>query len=992
MQRVRSFIQLWTLILLTASPVVYAHTRVCEQLLGSPKPVTVRTLRAFSQERLERNLLLARLPGFDNIEAEAANEQVGERGPLALQQMLGFDQSFLSTPAPTSPDVATVSLLDEASSFPVHVDTKWQGKRTSTAVYASLPQPVAAGQGKFLVGSTYQTAIVFLHGGGTPTATGKNAMTMGEKMAAQGIPVIAPDMPGHGRATRNPEGLLTFQQQADWLMQVIDQLVHPNVKIILAGHSWGGEFAVFMHRLSADPKYARIVQYIALSPPVDTSVGEGAAKRVENEQLFQKNYPSFKDRIAPTDFEFLNNILKHGKNSDVGGVFTGLTHMDYSTPPLSVEEQKKLKPLTVVVGTADGLVYVGREEQFQAVFGNLEAPSRLVLLGPGRTYDSNPKKPDETFLTGHGIFDLYIEGTTTPLVYSLIADVAKAEGVTPVAPADKNLATADQFFRNYANFPAFREMLVNQVEFVDTGTGSLPEIADRKKSLDDYLKLVEERKGKGKKEVEDKVFAAIVKLRETLGIQDPITLDRALEEMLFAELTDARKVELESFVAKAEAVEAKMRSDFKDPQSESEIAQLKVKFAKLMAEFNMAEITDYEPHMKAFNGKKNLDKNQERQRSELAKLHQQYAAIIKLRQGRFGAERDRLLTQIKPPQGIQDQRSALRELRADRSPERSDRLRNFAIGMKSTGGIPRDRLVAEGELLAEVENLRKPPGIASVEQAEALKIETDARLSSTYVPPQAPQLRPIAIRISELNDEIRVAFSGAENESPIPKLETAIREMRLKRNGMMKRWNSQWTRGELTSPAYTQAVQTAEHSLASYTEINEAYEATRSQWLLQLKATDRLTSAAILAQTPEVLRLRRQMQHSRRVYLADAAGIEEVKWNHEGSAALTRELKSLNDLIKADEELLEQRRQRLWLAQRQYNDLRVAYTEEMTKLNLPVPYTVEGFRMYEILNRSLSDLLQEMSTKPALVKAMQDTLSRWDDFLKEIRRDNSSRE
>ena len=80
------------------------------------------------------------------------------------------------------------------------------------------------------------------------------------------------------------------------------------------------------------------------------------------------------------------------------------------------------------------------------------------------------------------------------------------------------------------------------------------------------------------------------------------------------------------------------------------------------------------------------------------------------------------------------------------------------------------------------------------------------------------------------------------------------------------------------------------------------------------------------------------------------------------------------------------------LAHRQYNELRMTYIEQMTALGLPIPYTVEAFGMYEVLNQPLSDLLQQMHKNPALLKAMQDTLSRWEEFLREIRRDQSTKE
>jgi pimeloyl-ACP methyl ester carboxylesterase len=739
------------IVLILAAQGAAAHTRFCEERLGSPRPLTAPMLRVMSTEHVERNLQLAPAPGFDNIEIQSRIEQVGEQGPLALQQHMGLDMSFVSTPAPTSPDVATIGLLDEAASLPVHLDTRVNGQRRSTTVYASLPHPVAGSPGQFLVGPQYSTVVVFLHGGGTPTATGKNGVTPGEKLAAQNIPMIAPDMPGHGRATRNPDGLMSFQEQADWLLQVLDHTIHPSVKIVLVGHSWGGEFVTFLHRLSADPKYARIAHYIALSPPVDTSVGQGAAKRIEHEQWFQRNFhtPEIKGKIAPTDFEFLSNILKHGKNSDVGGVFTGLTNLDYSTPPLTVEEQKRLKPLTVVVGEADGLVYVGREQQFEQVFGNLQQPSRFIKLGPGRTFES--EKTGKLYPTGHGVFEVFGEGTTTPYVYSLIADIARQVGVgdNQVKP-DKNLALVDQAYRAYANFIAFREMLIHDVGFVETPTSKLSLLSDRKRKLDEASKALNDRRIKGAKEVEAKVQQAIQVLRERLGIKDPISLDRAREELTRPPLSDARKVELENYIKQIDDAEARLRVEFHDAQSDAELEKLRVEFAKVMTELKIEKLEDYEPHLKTLNAIKKPTKEETLQRADVARLSQKFLAIQKTRGAQFGVERDRRLRNIKLPAGVQDHRMALRELRSDQSPERMEKLRAFVAEVPALEQAA--RAAAEAEQSAQLAAIFKSVAVSSEEEFERTKTEADARMSFTYVPPQAPDLLPVAHRLRDLQE------------------------------------------------------------------------------------------------------------------------------------------------------------------------------------------------------------------------------------------------
>jgi len=983
----------------------YAHNApaFCETILGSPKPVTLRTLRAASRERVTRATRLAPLPGFDNVEEQAQFEQVGEQAPMALQQMLGSTASLVATPAPTSPDIAVVSMMEGESSMPLDVSTLVNGKRRSTAVYTSLPENTVLDGGKYIVSAQHKVALVFLHGGGTPTASGKNAaFPLSDKMAALGIPVIAPDMPGHGRATKNPDGLLTFQEMADWLMQLIDKMVDPSVKIVLAGHSWGGEFAVFMHRLSADPKYARIAHYIALSPPVDTSVGQGAEKRLENERIYEEAYKSREADIAPSDFKFLNNILRHGKNSDIGSLFCHLTNLDYSTPPLTVEEQKKLKPITVVVGSADGLVYVGREQQFAEVFGNLQAPSRFVLLGPGRTFDSDPKKPEEKIKTGHGIFDVYIEGTTTPLVYNLIGEVAKSAvpEAAPLPELDKYRTLLKKYLFHDTRYIAFREFIAGHSEFIATGTSALPEISERKRTLDDYFKTLDERREKARKDGEGKTQEAIQALRKQLGIDGNLSLEAAQKEFALPELTAGRKAELEAFVQRVDGIEEKLKTEFKDPESDRQVEALQTENAKLLADLNITEFEKHLEVLKSLQARKDLDKKGEQQRSALARMNQKYLQIMKDKQARFGKAREELVKAANPPAGISDLREALRELRVDRSQERRIKLQSFIemYPIKESEG----RVAAAAAVAQAIIAVPRPKFASSIEHAKILKDQADAQMSYTYVPPQAPQLKAVADRIAALNAEVSVAFSGSENQLAVPKLETALREKMGKRDSLRKKYDALWGKGGMTSPKLQSAIDAEASALETYKLVNGQYEHGRSNWLLNLRAQGPLRSQAVMEQTTEILRLRKQMQNARRVHQGTVKALEEVRWSESATGTLSGPEGMVRELAKTVEEIqrleaeiavesdpLEQRRQRQSVALREYNELRVSYVAQMIALGQPVPYVVEEFRIAKILEQPLPDLLRAMASNPALVQALQDALAQWETFVRELRRDNT---
>src|SRR5262249_25563813 len=153
---------------------------------------------------------------------------------------------------------------------------------------------------------------------------------------------------------------------------------------------------------------------IAISEPVDVSLGSDAEKKAAFEEWYQQNFKQFEAEIAPSDFEFQANTLSNGKISDVGGYYTAFTDMDYVTPPLSPERIAKLKPITRIMGKRDGLVRIGREDKFDTAFGpwevvdtyedqvrvlsNPAGRSHNILLPDGPIWKS--KGPDDKHATG----------------------------------------------------------------------------------------------------------------------------------------------------------------------------------------------------------------------------------------------------------------------------------------------------------------------------------------------------------------------------------------------------------------------------------------------------------------------------------------------------------------------------------------------------------------------------------------------------------------
>jgi len=1018
----RPFSALLFVFTLILPPVAGATDRKCETDLRSSPALTLKQLKERSVERRHELEKLVPRPGFDNLEEQAKIEQVGELGPLALQQMLPAGISFVQTPAPTSVDPIAVDLVDEGRSFPVHVDVSWSGRRTSTAAFISLPRAKTVTTSAFVVGPEHPVVLVHLHGGGTPTATGRNGMSIAKEVSKRGLAVIGVDLPGHGRATRNPEGLETFKQQADWLMEVIGKLVDPRTKVVISGHSWGGSFALFMHRLSQDPKYARIAQYIALSPPIDISLGGSLKEKLEFEQRYQREFERFKDRIAPADFEFQSNLLNNGKDSDVGAYFTNLTDLDFQTPPLSVEEQRQLKPLTVVVGSADGLVYVGREEQFQQALGGLSEPSRFILLGPGTTWKS--QSPEDLLPTGHNIFDRYIDGTTIPEVYQLIADTmlgASTSLDTVESTGDPVLDLLDRSFRHYANFFGFREMLKGRVEFVTIEQEARQAVSKRRGQLDEYLRRVDTVESELKKIEEGKqpvpaVQQALDALRSRLNLTENINLKRAQEDLELPPLTPERKVELEAYIREIQAAEEDLRINYADSQYDEDIAELNEQYASLLNELSLSDVTAYKEKLDELHGKKGASSLETRWRSELSRLHQKISEVSKRRLHRYGVAKDARLSAIPAPAGVRDQRSAQRELTVDRSPERRAKLEAFVAEYEAVESAARKQ--SEDELRERILQIPRPPGVENADHARLLRAEQEAILNYTYAPPGEDELASLARQIGELSNDVFVLESGDGKALSVDKLEAAVKALRVKRSGLLKTWEGLWRGGKLTSVSVAKSERNVRTTLENYKELYFAYEEKKADHLLLLKESGQLTAENILKLTPEIKNLRRKVHHAKQVFFQNRQELEQLRWSEatagrlQGAPDLVKKAttiavqlwgedfartrrpstNSLTQALRVEEEYLANRQAQLAERELEFNELRAEYSRRMTQLGHPLPYRVERVQVGALFNHSLPNLITYLRNHPQAATALGQTLAKWESFLSRLRTESQSKD
>lgn len=975
----------------------------CVIELGGFKPATLKTLTESAEKTVLEAQKKTPASEFFHLHTQINVEQPGVLAPKAIQDNLRADLSFVATPAPTSPGPATVGLSDPKQSVALHVDLPWKGRRTSTTVFASLPGQIVkeGGSNGYVVGNEYETVIFHLHGGGTPSATGKNAMSIGEALAKQGVPVLGIDLPGHGQATRALDGLTTMEGQVDWILALIDKLVAPGVKVVLTGHSWGGEFAVYMHKHSNEPKYARIARFVAMSPPIDVSLGGDASVRVKFEEEFEKRLPEFEHKIAATDYGFLMNVVANGKIADIPGYYTMFTNFDYQTAPLTVEEQKDLKPMLMIVGTADGLVYVGREEQFHKFADSYTGESRAVFLGPGKTFRSQGTTLLEP--TGHGIFDRYIDGTTTPQVYWMLSEEVKKAGAndldkTKPAPA---VETLEALTRQYANFLGFREYLNGRVEYVRRSTPRTAEMTARKNELMAYLKQADTVKASGAKEQENEVRAALDTLRASIGLEKAIAPERAEQELSWQPLTEKSRQDLETYLKALADAEARLQAAFKDPEYVSDLEKLANEFAPLMKELDFSKIEEYKPFFEKYRSLQKPDEKQAKTRGQLMQLQQKYLEVTRLSQERFGRQRDLLTASIAKPSYVVDSRDAYRQLNGDRSPDRREKLKDFVA--RAPQAQYEARLLAASKLQAKIDELPRPKGISSEPAAREEFAKLNGLFESTWAPPSETEILALTEEIQQAEARRGVLYRGDENTLSLDKQFKALKSLRDQRRRLADQLATiVKAEGAIKDGKAFAAQQLVDDELVRYTSLNKAFEKKKSSALLAFRERGHLDAAHIEWLSISLEGDLNKMLEARDSYLKalkalevallEAAANGEIKGaNREKAREIAAELDKLNPQIAEIEPVFEARSREESLLAQAKDWLVWKYIKLMSEKGYAVPFDSEKVVLSDYLNMGRDEFLQALSEKPAVLEAFQRCVKFWSDLTVRIREDDQTK-
>lgn len=296
---------------------------------------------------------------------------------------------------------------------------------THTDLVFQIPGDNIQPNSEYLINDAFKVVYLQIHGVGTSTSDAQTISGIADylvKVKQSPIPVIGVTLPGHGDATDIEFD--NMDEYFNWLLAIIKKYVHPNVKVVLGGHSGGAMIALMMHKYSNDPRFAQIAGYVSLSPGIDVAPGKDMeAKMKEAYRIKEKldrvihgidqDVDSILARVSMKDLEFLGGMIANVKFSPLAVAGFLPIHMEYDMTVPRKEIREQLKPACVMFGVNDGLCIVGRERHlgyFARVFGAL----RSFIFGKGVTHEGNQT------MTGHQTMDNKLklaDGTLVPEVY-----------------------------------------------------------------------------------------------------------------------------------------------------------------------------------------------------------------------------------------------------------------------------------------------------------------------------------------------------------------------------------------------------------------------------------------------------------------------------------------------------------------------------------------------------------------------------------------------
>lgn len=1004
---------------------------ICEDALRALVPFTLPHLSKMAREDIAEARKIQPVRNYFSLDEEMQIVRKGITGPKTLQAAIG-NLRFMSVPTAHSPTDVSIGKLEEGLSMPLRVDDlQWEGRPAGTLVYVNLPYNLTPQDSKYMIGPQYEHVAVFSHGVGTQQSRAETSILYGNVLAKRGIPLLAFDLPGHGDG---PIGdVLLIKSVADWLAEAIDRLVDPRVNVSLNfGHSGGAMLAMYMRNHSVDnPKYERILKAMSIAPAIDTSLGGDIKQKLEFERWYAENYHTREKDISPKDKEFLDKQTENDKYSIVGLIAAIASFIDFRTPVIPVEEQRKLIPLKVVVGEGDGVVYVTREEPFNKALGNLNEVgngSELRILKPGPTHRS--KTVDDVEITGHQAMEVEDPITRTSIVNKMIYNfiLGDAESARPEGPVTKANVILTQITHHYSHFIPFRKLLENYVRYKRVPTSQLKIDSERRDRLIAYIEQahsIRNRMG-SEKEVSKAIKAKMGGFGIQFGIEENIGFKQAQDELSFSELTPERKTQIETFLAKVKHINDVEMVEWQDPQTANDREAFWKMHLKTFEEANqtlpvdkqitLEKLENYKDAWLALKEKDKgvkfteLGKEEQKEyrkrdsiRKGLATVDREFLKLLENARKRYGDERFRRIDKASPQDDIKIPQTADRELIAgQRSPEerkiRNEALRAFIAAYP--GALEEAKSSYQAIILAEINKLTKPENISNIAEAEteARKIEDLQNLM--YAVPGEPELQTLAAEIQAITKE----------KKGLPDNFNAVIKLKQQRMGYVKKLADLWKENKFTSPRlisirakYNESIKGLKATLrelgaAVDTYLRTEYEkhGTINRAMIENRPQSmRDIEKNLFDQRNYFLRLKKilaneQMHEALMGHLGNSPEAKEAQ-----KLALELSLKnpdSISSKIATLEKPLEEQVARESLLTQRREFLQWQYAKLMKEKGYNPPYEMVRIDAYKLVDQELADYYEMFESNPYAVSVLDDLLNAWTPMLSYMRDTNVATE
>ncbi len=335
---------------------------------GTPSPMTSTTLVSNLRRRG------ATPPAWPFVLARRLGIGVGVTASI-LAGMIVFGVSPPPPEMHAVDDVAVAAALREPMA-PVQRFAARDGTRLAYRAYLpplSSPPPIVA---------------VLIHGSGGSSV---NMNVLGRAVAAAGTPAFAPDIRGQGLSGRRGDIDYVGQQEDDLAdLVALIRKRYPNAKLVLAGHSSGGGFAL---RVAGEPIGRAFSRFILLAPnlghnAISSRPASGGWVSVYGPRIAALSLlnrvgisafnglpvlafalPEGSERAQLTRFwsyRMVNNFGPHGETSLVPGAYRR-------------DAERAPGPVSLLVGAHDESFYADR---YAAAFAGVRPSVRVQIL-PG---------------------------------------------------------------------------------------------------------------------------------------------------------------------------------------------------------------------------------------------------------------------------------------------------------------------------------------------------------------------------------------------------------------------------------------------------------------------------------------------------------------------------------------------------------------------------------------------------------------------------------